>query len=415
MSLYEERFKKLTPTDRNEVLTLDEMDELRDRLIIKLRNEKPHVLAGIREYRAEVTATIREVVEKARPRASREEARRILEDIIDDIYGWGPISDLMRDPHVTDIWIFRWNHIRYERLGVKNDWPRTFKGEAHLRRWAERMAASRGRKVDEGNPVEECRLPDGSRVVIMLNAVCDGGTTVMIRRFGAFLTLEDLTDLGMFDQSAISICRDMVARRMNILMTGGFGSGKNTVMNAFLAIVPHDQSTAIFEDPIESQLMHAILHGPKELREKLPRDVWLLEPRHSNVEGAGEVSLDRLYRSVLKMKPNRIIVGEVVDWKTAYYALSAMNLNQPGSMTTVNARDIGGALRKMDTFLISYPGGAFASPEARAAMIAGIDRVMLFEQDATGLRYLKEIAEVVQPGRGVFPEARTIWHRGDAS
>ena len=399
LSLYEEKTNRARQID---ALTLEQLDGLREKLIVRLRNEAPEALDDIRGHAARVGAVIRELIDKNMSHLSHQDARAVQSNLLNDIYGWGPISPLMTDDLVTDIWIFRWNYIQFEKEGSIHDWPHVFLSEEHLRRMAVRMAASVGRKVDEGHPLEDCRLPGGERVSISLSAVSLGGTTITIRRFGKFFELEDLSDKGMFPKEWIPVFDEMVRARKNIFLTGGFGCGKNTLMNALLARIPDRENLVIIEDPAESNLLYTVLHGPPDVRKRLPKAVRHFEPRHSNIEGAGEVTLDQIFRATLKMKPTRVAVGEVTNWQTAYFALSAMNLGQPGSMTTGHANSSLEGLVKLDNHLISYPGGVYANPEARANLIAGIDRVIYLEQK-DGHRFVKEIAQVVQARRGEFP------------
>jgi len=404
MSLYAERTANRPKS--NESLTLDQLDELREKLIIKLRNEAPEALADIKSHAVRVGAAIRELIDKNLSHLSHQEAREVQTDLMDDIYGWGLLSPLMKDPDVTDIKM-RWYLTTYEKLGKKYIWDKVVT-EQHVRRLAVRMAASVGRKVDEGHPIENCHLPDGSRVSIILNSLSLGGTVITIRRFGRFFFLEDLAERGMFPEGLIPYFREIVLARKNILISGAFGSGKSTVANALFAEASYDECLLIIEDPAESNLLHTALYGPAELRARLPKDIVHLEPRHSNIEGMGEITIDRLYKEALSMKPTRILVSQIIDWKTAYFAMMSMNLDQPGSITTNHSKSLQEALREVETLLQMYPDGSMADPAARADMIAGIDMVF-FIQQPEGHRRITGIAEVHQARRGEFPEAVPIY------
>lgn len=404
MSMYADR--AASQPRPNDSLTLEQLDQLREKLIIKLRNEAPETLGDIKGYSVRVGAAIRELIDKNLPHLSHQEARTVQTDLMDDIYGWGPLSPLMKDPDVTDIKM-RWYLTTYEKLGEKCVWDKVLT-EQHVRRLAERMAASVGRKVDEGHPIENCRLPDGSRVSIILNSLSLGGSVITIRRFGRFFTLEDLAEREMFPANLIPYFKEMVLSRKNILISGGFGSGKSTFGNALFGEAPHEECLVIIEDPAESNLLHTVLYGPAELRNRLPNDIVHLEPRHSNIEGVGEVTIDRLYKEALSMKPTRILISQIIDWKTAYYSLMSMILDQPGSITTNHSKSLQDALLEADTLLQGYPGGSMADPAVRANMIAGID-VVFFIQQIKGHRRIMGIANVCQTRRGEFPEAVPVY------
>lgn len=406
MSLYQLKTEKKHAGKRS--VTLEEMDAIRDQLIVTLRNEKPHLLSNIKESGNEITTIAYELLEKKYLHHSREELKDILKDLTEDIYGWGPISDLMKDVFVTDIWIIRYDYIRYEKLGKKYDWPQVFKSESHLIRIAERMASSVGRKVDEATPLVDCRLPDGSRVSIVMKSVSLGGTTVTIRRFGMFFNLEDLAGNGMFQEEMIPAFEDFIRQKKNIFIVGGFGTGKNTIMNAMLARVSHEESLILVEETAESPLLNAVLNGPKELREKLPKDVRLFETRYSSIEGTGEVTLDTIFRHVLKMNPTRVTISEVRDSVTVYYGLLCMNLGQPGSMFTGHGSSAKMGLKKADMLLASYRGGAYADPRVRADYISAIDLIFYLEQNDER-RYIEEICRVEQHGPGLFPVAVPVY------
>lgn len=323
----------------------------------------------------------------------------IVDELHKDIYGWGPISELIEDPAVTDIWINRYNQIFYEKNGRIYDWPKTFLSEEHLRRFAVRMAASVGRKLDESRCIEDFRLPDGSRVVAVLPPVAVRGTTVTIRKFSRLFTLEELAEKESFPPHLVRMFELMVKARLNIFTAGGMGSGKNTLLNALMLCVEPDENLIFVEDPAESKVG---LPDPERPDLPVPR-VRVFEPRRAGVEGTGEVPLSLIFEKCMRMKPTRVLCSECRCPITTYYTLQAMNIGHPGSMSSVHVEGIEEVPLRLSDLLASFPGGAYGQLAARIGKVASAE-VVIFLGQINGYRRVLDIGEIRRRGHDELPE-----------
>ncbi|WP_051276031.1 CpaF family protein [Desulfovirgula thermocuniculi] len=371
-----------------------EVDVLRAKLMREAWASDPEVLRD----RERVRSLLREIV------AREGMPVHLIEELMRDIYGFGPITDLMADPGVTDIWIDRYDFIRYEKDGRIHTWRRTFTSEEHLRRFVVRMAASVGRKVDEARPVEDFRLPDGSRAVVFLDGPSVRGTSVVIRRFSRLFTLEELAERKVFPAEMVRLFKLMVKARLNIFAAGGMGSGKNTFLNALLLCVGPDERLVFIEDPAETRV-----GLPDPNRPKLPVP-WavVLEPRRAGVEGSGEVSQDLLFEKVLRTKPARVICSECRNEVTTYWTLQAMNIGHPGSMSTVHADGPEEVPARLSDMLAAYRGGAYSTLASRAGKVAAAE-VIFFLAQVNGHRRLLDIAEVRRRDFDSLPEVVPLY------
>jgi pilus assembly protein CpaF len=323
----------------------------------------------------------------------------VVEEMLKDIYGWGPVSELMEDPDVTDIWINRHNQIFYEKSGRIYDWPRTFLSEEHLKRFAIRIAASVGRKLDESRCIEDFRLPDGSRVVAVLPPVAVRGTTVTIRKFARLFTLEELAQRESFPGRLVRMFELMVKARLNIFTAGGMGSGKNTFLNALMLCVEPDENLIFVEDPAESKVG---LPDPERPDLPVPR-VRVFEPRRAGVEGTGEIPMSLIFEKCMRMKPTRILCSECRCPITTYYTLQAMNIGHPGSMSSVHVEGIEEVPLRLSDLLASFPGGAYGQLAARIGKVASAE-VVIFLGQINGYRRLLDIGEIRRKGHDELPE-----------
>lgn len=312
-----------------------------------------------------------------------------IELLMQEIYGYGPISGLMNDPDVTDIWIDRHDAVYYEKDGHVFKWHKTFGSESQLKRFAQRLAAMTGRKVDEARPVEDFRLPDGSRVVVFLDGVSVRGTSIVIRRFARLFTLKELADRLLFSHEFIRLFELLVKARINIFLAGGMGTGKNTLMYALMLCVGEDEKIVFVEDPAETKVG---LFDPNRPDIPVPR-VTVYEPRRAGVEGEGEVSIDLLFEKALRTKPTRVVCSECRNGATAFWTLQAMNIGHPGSMSSIHAEGVEEVPIRLSDMLASYEGGAFSSLASRAGKIAAAELVLFLGQ-INGHRRLLDIAEI---------------------
>ena len=381
MSLYNDRFKT-TPT--NSLLDEKVLNDARSEFFNRVWRDNPDVLKNIDESSAR--RIFREILEgKATPHYINE----ALEVLVKDMYGWGPISDLMVNSNITDIWIIKYNDIIYEENGEIKEWPKSFLSEEHLRRTAERMAASVGRKVDESTPIEDCRLPDGSRVAIFITPSAVRGTNITIRKFSKLFTLEELAEKKLFPKELVKMFQLFVKARLNVYAAGGMGSGKNTFLNALLLCVDPKENLVFVEDPAESKVGLPDLERPDL---PVPK-VRVYEPRRAGAGGVGEVPLSLIFEKILRTKPTRVLVSESKCPETTYYTLQAMNIGHPGSMSSVHAESPEDVPQRISDMLAAYPGGSYKDLAARIGKVAAVE-VIIYLTQIEGRRRLTDIVEV---------------------
>jgi len=395
MSLYDDKFKT---APSNPLLDEKLLDNVRNEFFNRIWRDNPNVLKNIDESSAR--RIFRELLEgKAAPHYINE----AMEVLVRDMYGWGPVSELMANPDISDIWINRHNEIIYEENGEVKEHPKHFLSEEHLRRTAERMAASVGRKVDESRPVEDCRLPDGSRVAIFLPSVSPRGTNVTIRKFSRLFTLEELAERKVFPKELIRMFQLFVKARLNIYAAGGMGSGKNTFLNALMLCVGPKENLVFVEDPAESKV-----GLPDPDRPGLPRPkVKVYEPRRAGAGGVGEVPLSLIFEKILRIKPTRVLVSESRCPETTYYTLQAMNIGHPGSMSSVHAESPEDVPLRLSDMLAAYSGGSYKDLAARVGKIAVVE-VIVYLTQIEGRRKLTDIVEV-RRAKSELPEVIPLY------
>lgn len=380
-TMYSQLLKTKTPQKEGFSLAQSEEDlqDLREKLFRRVWASDPDVLKDQENVRRQ----LRDIVsEEGLPLS-------LIETLMKDIFGFGPISELMEDPLVTDIWIDRYDMIYYERDGRVQRWEERFYSEEHLRRFAMRLAAMTGRKVDESHPVEDFRLSDGSRVVAFLSGPSVRGTSMVIRRFARLFTLEELVERRLFPPNLVRLFELVVKARINTFTAGGMGSGKNTLLYALLLRVGGDEKLVFVEDPAESKVG---LPDPDRPDLPVPRSV-VYEPRRAGVEGEGEVSMDLLFEKVLRTKPTRVICSECRNEVTTYWTLQAMNIGHPGSMSSIHAEGPQEVPLRLSDMLAAYKGGAYSTLASRAGKVAAAE-LILFLGQINGHRRLLDIAEI---------------------
>ena len=263
---------------------------------------------------------------------------RIAQEVTDDILGHGPLEPLLRDPEITEIMVNRHDLIFIERDGLLHRTDLRFIDEEHLRRTIDRIVSAIGRRVDESSPMVDARLPDGSRVNAVIPPVAIDGCSLTIRKFSVEpYTARDLISMGTITPEAMDLVSACVRGRLSILISGGTGSGKTTTLNVLSSFIPAGERIVTIEDAAELQL-----HQPHVVR---------LESRPPNVEGKGAVTIRDLVRNSLRMRPDRIVVGEVRD-AAAVDMLQAMNTGHDGSLTTVHANSPRDALSRIETMVM---------------------------------------------------------------
>ena len=276
-------------------------------------------MAGER-VRAEIRAAVAKLVEEEKTPLSLVEKDRVIEEILDEVFGLGPLEPLLQDPTICDILVTTPQLVYVERGGKLYRTPVEFKDDAHLLRIIEKVVSRVGRRVDESSPLVDARLPDGSRVNAAIPPVAVDGPLLSIRRFGRHaLKGEDLVAKLALTEGMLELLKACVKARLNILICGGTGSGKTTLLNALSSYIPEDERIVTIEDAAELRLQQT--------------HVARMETRPPNVEGTGAIHIRQLVINALRMRPDRIIVGEVRS-EEALDMLQAMNTGHDGSLTT---------------------------------------------------------------------------------
>ena len=299
--------------------------------------------------------------------------------IEDEVMGHGPLEPLLADPTVSDILVNGPRQVYVERFGKLELTEVQFNDDAHLMNIIDRIVSAVGRRVDESSPMVDARLKDGSRVNVIIPPLALDGPMLSIRRFGIeLLSIDDLIRLGTIDEPLSRVLNAIVHGRLNVVISGGTGTGKTTLLNILSAFVPHSERIVTIEDSAELQLQQ-----PHVVR---------LETRPPNIEGKGAVTQRDLVRNALRMRPDRIIVGEVRGAE-ALDMLQAMNTGHDGSLTTVHANSPRDALSRIET-MVSMTGFTIPMRALRAQMAAAINVVLQIARDEDGRRRVISVQEV---------------------
>jgi pilus assembly protein CpaF len=308
--------------------------------------------------------------------AQREFVTRRIED---EVMGLGPLEPLLKDPTVSDILVNGHDQVYIERQGKLELTDVRFNDDAHLLNIIDRIVSAIGRRVDESSPMVDARLKDGSRVNAIIPPLALDGPMLSIRRFAVeLLTAADLIRLGTIDESLSKVLHGVVQGRLNVVISGGTGTGKTTLLNILSGFVPLNERVITIEDSAELQLQQ-----PHVVR---------LETRPPNIEGKGEVAQRDLVRNALRMRPDRIIVGEVRG-PEALDMLQAMNTGHDGSLTTIHANSPRDALSRIET-MVSMTGITFPMRALRAQMASAINIVVQIARDEDGRRRLTSLQEI---------------------
>jgi pilus assembly protein CpaF len=312
---------------------------------------------------------------------TREERRQLVREITDDILGYGPLEPFLRDDSVTEVMVNAFDRIYVERHGKLERTQAAFADNAHLLRIIDKIVSQVGRRVDESSPMVDARLPDGSRVNAIIPPLALRGPTVTIRKFARDpYTMSDLIGFGTITGKAAQFIAACVRGKLNILISGGTGTGKTTTLNALSAFVPGDERIVTIEDAAELQLQQ--------------EHVIVLESRPPNIEGQGEVRIRELVRNALRMRPDRIIVGEVRGAETLDM-LQAMNTGHEGSLTTIHANSSRDALSRLETLVLT--GGIDLPLRAiREQISSAFDVLIQISRLVDGSRRITHITEVLR-------------------
>lgn len=310
---------------------------------------------------------------------SRAERQRIAGDVLDEILGYGPITPLLNDPEVTEIMVNGPHQVYVERYGRLEKTDVSFRDAAHVMRVIEKIVAPIGRRVDESMPMVDARLPDGSRVNVIIPPLALNGPTITIRKFyRERLGINDLMRLGTLTPEMARFLEACVRGRLNIIVSGGTGSGKTTTLNVLSSFIPADERIVTIEDAAELQLQQ--------------EHVVTLESRPPNIEGKGQITIRDLVRNALRMRPDRIIVGEVRGGE-ALDMLQAMNTGHEGSLSTVHANSPRDALARIETMVL-MAGMDLPVRAIREQIAAAIDLIVHQSRLKDGSRRITHITEV---------------------
>jgi pilus assembly protein CpaF len=312
---------------------------------------------------------------------TREERRGIVRDITDDILGYGPLEPFLRDDSVTEVMVNGFDKVYVERAGKIEITQAAFVDDAHLMRIIDKIVSQVGRRIDESSPMVDARLPDGSRVNAIIPPLALRGPTLTIRKFARDpYTMDDLISFGTLSSKAAHFLAACVRGKLNILISGGTGSGKTTTLNAMSAFVPGDERIVTIEDAAELQLQQ--------------EHVITLESRPPNIEGQGEIRIRELVRNSLRMRPDRIIVGEVRGAETLDM-LQAMNTGHEGSLTTIHANSPRDALSRLETLVLTA-GVDLPLRAIREQISSAFDLLVQISRLVDGSRRITHITEVLR-------------------
>lgn len=304
---------------------------------------------------------------------------RLVQEVVDEVLGLGPIQSLLRNSDITEIMVNKFDSIYVEQSGQIFESGLRFSSEEHLRRTIERIVSHVGRRIDEASPLVDARLPDGSRVNAVVPPIALDGAVLTIRKFAPEpFTVEDLIALGTLSQDAANFLETCIEAKLNVLISGGTGSGKTTTLNVLSSFIPVNERVITVEDAAELQLAQ-----PHVVR---------LESRPINIEGKGLITIRDLVRNALRMRPDRIVVGEVRDG-AALDMLQAMNTGHEGSLTTIHANSAKDALIRIEN-LVLMAGVEFPIKVIREQIAEAIDVIIHQARLRDGSRRVISISEV---------------------
>jgi pilus assembly protein CpaF len=365
--------------EHEELSTLDKVKiDLHRQLIERLDLEALEQISDERVINTEIRAVVMELLRNESTPLTLADREDIIEHVLYEITGLGPIEPLFRDSSISDILVNGSKEIFIERHGRLSRIAATFRNDAHVLAVIDRIVSRIGRRVDESSPMVDARLPDGSRVNAIIPPLAIDGPVLSIRRFGAGLTIQKLIDGGSFTPEMAQLLAGCVAARLNILVSGGTGSGKTTLLNAMASFIPADQRIITIEDAAELRLQQ--------------EHVVRLETRPPNAEGQGEVAARDLVKNALRMRPDRIIVGEVRSGE-ALDMLQAMNTGHEGSLTTIHANTPRDALSRLETMIL-MAGANLPDRAMREQISSALDLVIQVSRLSDGTRKIISIVEI---------------------
>src|SRR5919198_755597 len=366
-----------------EMAPADPFADLKERVYQRLLRElDPEKLAARDKYavRPEIEATAANMLAMDDVPMARDERLRCASDIADEIVGYGPIEPLLEDPTVTEVMINAPRKVFFEQQGLLHLSDCVFRDDDHIMRIIEKIVTPINRRIDESSPRSAARLPDGSRVNAIIPPLAVDGPTVTIRKFSRDpFTVDDLVSFGTLIPEMVDFLQACIRTRLNTIVSGGTGSGKTTLLNVLSSFIPANERVVTIEDPCELQMRQ--------------RHVIRLETRPANVEGKGQVAQRDLVRNALRMRPDRIIVGEVRAGE-AFDMLQAMNTGHDGSLTTAHANTPRDAIARIENMVL-MAGLDLPIRAIREQVASALDLVVHVSRLADGTRRVTHVTEVV--------------------
>jgi pilus assembly protein CpaF len=383
MSLYErlhEVKSDAVVADRSRSATVDRLrQKIQDQLIDELGPLVYDNGISPEDLRRRVFSHLQEALAGEKAPLSGADRAQIIDDIADEVLGYGPIDRFLKDDDVTEVMCNGPAQVFIERQGRLQEAPSTFVDETHLRRLIDKIVAQVGRRVDESTPMVDARLPDGSRVNAVVHPLAIGGPFLTIRKFSTDpLQVPDLIRFGTFNQQAADFLEACVKGRLNVIVSGGTGTGKTTTLNVLSSFIPTDERIVTVEDAKELQLHQA--------------HVLSMEARPANIEGRGEVAIRDLVRNSLRMRPDRIVVGECRGGE-ALDMLQAMNTGHDGSLTTIHSNSPRDTLSRLETLTL-MAGFDLPLRAIREQMASALDLIVHLTRLRDGTRRITHITEV---------------------
>ena len=366
--------------DRQSNKSFEELKRLiHSKLVDKLDLSRVSDLAGD-TLRREIRLVVERLCDTENPLLNRMERERLIDEVLDETFGFGPLEMLLKDPTISDILVNGPYKIYVERRGKLEKTDVKFRDNDHLLQIIDRIVSKVGRRVDETSPMVDARLPDGSRVNAIIPPLALDGPSMSIRRFGANpLKLEDLLNYKAFTPEMAMLMEAAIKARLNIIISGGTGCGKTTLLNTLSSFIPTDERIVTIEDAAELQLQQD--------------HIVRLETRPSNIEGKGEVSTRELVRNSLRMRPDRIVIGECRGAE-ALDMLQAMNTGHEGSLTTLHANSPRDAQARLET-MIMMAGFEMPIKAMRQQISSAVDVIIQANRLQGGPRKVTSITEVM--------------------
>ncbi len=356
------------------------------KLVDKLDLSRVSDLAGD-TLRREIRLVVERLCDTENPLLNRMERERLIDEVLDETFGFGPLEMLLKDPTISDILVNGPHKIYVERRGKLEKTDVKFRDNEHLMQIIDRIVSKVGRRVDETSPMVDARLPDGSRVNAIIPPLALDGPSLSIRRFGSNpLKLEDLLNFKAFTPEMAMLMEACIKARLNCVISGGTGCGKTTLLNTLSSFIPHDERIVTIEDAAELQLQQD--------------HIVRLETRPPNIEGKGAVTTRDLVKNALRMRPERIIIGECRGGETLDM-LQAMNTGHSGSMTTLHANSPRDAQARLET-MIMMSGMELPIKAMRQQISSAVDLIIQANRLQGGPRKVTTITEVMNMEQDVI-------------